>query len=54
MDDGKVEAEGRDDTEAEEGGGLGVGLLALEATEFLTQDADPGGTTLVDACNGLN
>ena len=26
----------------------------LGALEFLTQDADPSGTTLVDACNGFN
>ena len=36
------------------GGLLGAGLLALEATGFLTQDAEQGGTTIVDACNGLN
>ena len=29
-------------------------MLALEATGILTQDAEPGGTTLVDACNGFN
>ena len=29
-------------------------LLVLEATGILTQDAEPGGTTLVDACNGFN
>ena len=27
---------------------------ALGALEFLTQDADPSGTTLIDACNGFN
>ena len=27
---------------------------ALEALEFLTQDAEPSGTTLVDARNGFN
>ena len=27
---------------------------ALGALEFLTQDADPSGTTLVDARNGFN
>ena len=27
---------------------------ALGALEFITQDADPSGTTLVDACNGFN
>ena len=26
----------------------------LGALEFLTQDADPSGTTLVDVCNGFN
>ena len=31
-----------------------VTLRALVALEFLTQDADPSGTTLVDACNGFN
>ena len=29
-------------------------LRALGALEFLTQDADPSGTTLVDARNGFN
>ena len=29
-------------------------LLKLEATGILIQDADPGGTTLVYACNGFN
>ena len=33
--------------------GLGGRLLALKAKGLLTQDADPGGTTLVDACNGF-
>ena len=28
-------------------------LRSLEATEFLTQDAEPSGTTLVDARNGF-
>ena len=44
----EVEEEG----EGEEGGG-GT-LRALEFIEFLTQDADPRETTLVDACNGFN
>ena len=35
----------------EEGGGT---QRALEAFEFLTQEADRIGTTLVDACNGFN
>ena len=29
-------------------------LRSLEATGLLTQDTEPGGTTLVDACNGFN
>ena len=33
---------------------MGRGLPELEATELLTQDADPGVTTLVDARNGFN
>ena len=53
MDENKsTEAEG-DDTEAE-GRGLGGYLLELEATGLLTQDADPGGTTLIDQRNGFN
>ena len=45
--DGVVEAErGR----LEGGGGGG----SLEATGLLTQEADPGGTTLYDAGNGFN
>ena len=28
--------------------------MALGATEFLMQEADPGGTILIDACNGFN
>ena len=39
-------------TRRQKGGG-GV-LLALEATGLLTQDADPGGKTLVDSHNGFN
>ena len=35
----------------EEGGGTQRALLALE---FLTQEAEPRGTTLVDARNGFN
>ena len=35
-------------------GYCGGGVLALESTGILPQDADPGGTTLVDACNGFN
>ena len=27
---------------------------SLVSLEFLTQDAEPSGTTLVDACNGFN
>ena len=29
-------------------------MLALEATGILTQDSNPGGTTIVDARNGFN
>ena len=44
-----VEEEG---SEGEEGGG-GT-QRALESLEFLTQEAEPSGTTLVDARNGFN
>ena len=55
--DGLEEALGMDTQEdvgskGEEGGG-GT-QQALEALEFLTQEAEPSGTTLVDACNGFN
>ena len=53
MDKGEAAEEKGDNTEAEGGGFVGP-LLALEATGLLTQDADPGGTTLLDAHNGLN
>ena len=43
--------EERDSKGEEVGGGT---QRALEALEFLTQEADPSGTTLVDACNGFN
>ena len=43
------EVEGREGEE--EGGDT---LRALEALELLTQDAEPSGTTLVDARNGFN
>ena len=46
----EVEEEGASEGE-EEGGGT---QRALEALEFLTQEADPSGTTLVDARNGFN
>ena len=39
---------------AAEGERLGGGMLALEAIWFLTKEAEPGGTTLVDACDGFN
>ena len=42
-DDGSKGKEGGDGT-----------LTALGALEFLTQEADPSGTMLVDACNGFN
>ena len=38
-----------------EGEDLGGGTQrALGPLEFLTQEAEPSGTTLVDACNGFN
>ena len=43
-----VESKG---SEGEEGGG--GNLRALEALEFLTQEAEPSGTTLVDSHNGF-
>ena len=42
-----------EEEEEEEGEGEG-NLMSLEATWLLTQEADPSGTTLVDACNGFN
>ena len=40
--------------EAEGGGGGARGaLLKMDSTGFLTKDEEPGGTTLVDACNGF-
>ena len=41
---------------SEEGWGRGWwgGVLDLESTGLLTQEADPVGTTLVDARNGFN
>ena len=47
-----MEVEGDGGSKGEEGGG-GT-QRALEALELLTQDADPSGTTLVDARNGFN
>ena len=50
--DMEVEVEEEEGSEGEEGG---VGnKRALENLEFLTQEADPSGTILVDACNGFN
>ena len=46
----EVEEEGASEGE-EEGGGT---QKALEALELLTQEAEPSGTTLVDAHNGFN
>ena len=43
--------EGRDSEGEDEGGGT---QRALGALEFLTQEAYPSGTTLVDARNGFN
>ena len=41
-----------EELEIEEGGD-GT-LRALGALEFLTQEAEPSGTTIVDACTGFN
>ena len=46
--------EGVEDKESEGEEGGGGTQRALEALEFLTQDAEPSGTTLVDARNGFN
>ena len=48
----EMEVEGDKESEGEEGGG-GT-QRSLEALEFLTQEAEPSGTTLVDACNGFS
>ena len=47
-----MEVEDDEGSKGEEGGG-GT-QWALEALEFLTQEAEPSGTTLVDARNGFN
>ena len=48
----EMEVDGGEGSEGEEGGG--GAQQALEAFEFLTQDAEPSGTTLVDARNNFN
>ena len=48
----EIEVEEERGSEGEEGGG-GT-QRELEALEFLTQEAEPSGTTFVDACNGFN
>ena len=48
----RMEGVENEEIEGEEGGG-GT-QQALEALEFLTQDADPSGTILVDIRNGFN
>ena len=48
----EVEEEGEGEGKGEEGGD--VTLRTLEAIKLLTQEADPGGTKLVDACNGFS
>ena len=48
MAEGGVKEADKEGVEAERGG-LGGYLLELEAMGFLTQDAEPGGTTLFDA-----
>ena len=50
MEEGGVVEVEQDDMEVEGGGGV----LALEATGLLTQDAELCGTTLVDACHSFN
>ena len=46
---------GMDENEESEGEEVGAGtLLALRSIEFLTQDAEPSGTTPGDARNGFN
>ena len=50
--DAAFEMEVEEEGEGEEGGDRN--LTALGALEFLMQEADPSGTTLVDACNGFN
>ena len=48
----EIEKEGKVDGEGEEDGdGIQGELVVLE---LLTQDTEPSGTTLVDACNGSN
>ena len=47
-----MEVKGDGGSEGEDGG-EGT-QRALEDLEFLTQDAEPSGTTLVDAHNGFN
>ena len=52
METQEMEVEGDGGSEGEEvGGGT---QRALESLEFLTQDAEPSGTKLVDARNGFN
>ena len=46
-----MEVEGSSEKEEGEVGGE---ILALGSTGFLIQEADPGGTTLVDAHNKFN
>ena len=48
----ETEVDEGEGSEVEDGGG-GT-QWELEALEFLTQEAEPSGTTLVDACNGFN
>ena len=47
-----MEVEDDNACEGEEGGYGNT--RELGSLEFLTQDADPSGTTIVDACNGFN
>ena len=48
----EMEEEVDSESKGEEGGG--GNQRALEALEFLTQEAEPSGTAIVDARNGFN
>ena len=49
-----LQLEGVEDEEREGEEGGGGTQRALEALEFLTQEAEPSGNTLVDSRNGFN
>ena len=50
----EMEVEEEGEVEGEGGEGGDGNLRALGALELLTQDAEPRGTTLVDALNGFS